>query len=331
MASKSPARPTIYDVAQEAGVSKSLVSLVLNGSDLVSETKRLAVQEAIERLGYRRSRTASNLARHRSHTIGLVVDNFENPWFAPMLHGLREALAPHGLHVAIREQHISPNHPTAIDEFLESGVDALVVAAEPGHDFADPGVPTVVESTRLHGITGADLVGSDQLTGANLAVEHLANLGHQHIGHISGEGGAAATRRAGFEQAMWARGLEPLVAGRDQDTTEEGGYLGTVELLRRHPQITAVFAANDMMALGARAALREDGRSTPRDCALMGYDNSPVARSRLLDLTTIEPCTHEVGLRAAEALLRRMTEPSAPTLNVQITPRLVVRSSSLPA
>lgn len=332
MTEDGSSRPTIYDVAQAAGVSKSLVSLVLNGSDLVSEPKRIAVQQAIEQLGYRRSRSAASLARHRTHTVGLIIDDFENPWFVPLLHGLREAMAPHGMHVAIREQHPVADHPSnAIEDFLESEVDGLVVAAEPGHDFGPLGIPTVVESTRLHTITGADLVSSDQLGGARLAIDHLVGLGHRQIGHVTGRGGPAATRRLGYLQAMQAHGLQPMMAGEANDTTDEAGYLGTAGLLRRHPHLSAIFTANDTMALGARAALREAGRSVPGDVALVGYDNSPAARSRFLDLTTIDPRNHEVGIRAGEALLRRMDKPDAPLEHLHVPAELIIRSSSSPS
>ena len=329
MSEARPARPTIYDVAQRAQVSKSLVSLVLNGSDQVSEARRAAVLEAIDALGYRRSRSAASLARSRTHTVGLVVDDFENPWFVPLLRGLREVLAPRGLHVAIREQQAAvAAGGNAVDEFLDSEVDALVVAAEPGREFDDPGVPTVLESTRLHGIAGADRVGSDQQGGARLAVEHLADLGHEHIGFVTGHGGSAAARYEGYVAAMRSRGLTPVVAGQEVDTTDEGGYLGTTELLRAHPATTAIFTANDTMALGACAALRETGHALPGEVALVGYDNSAAARSRLLDLTTVEPHNHEVGRCAGEALLRRLEDPDAPILVRTVPPELMVRTST---
>ena len=99
----SKPRPTIYDVAREAGVSKSLVSLVLNNSPLVAEAKRKAVRDAIRKLGYRRSQAASSLASNRTRTIGLVIDDFHNPWFVELLSGLRTTMGPHGFHVAVRE------------------------------------------------------------------------------------------------------------------------------------------------------------------------------------------------------------------------------------
>lgn len=310
-------------------MSKSLVSLVLNGSDLVSEPKREAVQTAIARLGYRPSRAAANLAADRTFTVGMVIDDFSNPWFVEVLQGVRTAMGPKGFHVAVREQYRTGDVlVNAIDGFLNNQVDALVVAAEPGHDFDDPGIPTVVEGTRLNTVHGADHVSSDQVLGVGLVLRHLQSLGHRRIGHVTGVGGAAKQRRNAYAQVMEASGEPARYAGERNQTNEEGGYAGAVELLRRHPEITAIFAANDTMALGARAALREVGRSVPEDAALVGYDNSQLARSRFLDLTTVDNRGFDVGLACAEALLRRLDDPSAAAQDVIIPSRLVVRSSS---
>ena len=128
---------------------------------------------------------------------------------------------------------------------------------------------------------------------------------------------------------MVALGEPSRFAGTDQETNEEGGYAGTAELLRAHPDVTAVFAANDTMALGARAALREAGRRVPEDASLVGYDNSLLARARFLDLTTVDSRNADVGLATGKALLRRLEQPECATAPVVIQPRLVVRSSTM--
>ncbi|HQZ00025.1 MAG TPA: LacI family DNA-binding transcriptional regulator [Propionicimonas sp.] len=326
------ARPTIYDVAREAGVSKSLVSLVLNGSALVSEPKRAAVQAAIAKLGYRPSRAAANLAADRTHTVGMVIDDFSNPWFVEVLHGLRTVMGPRGFHVAIREHYLVGDQlVNAIDGFLDTQVDALVIAAEPGREFSDLGIPTVVEGTRLNDVSGADHVSSDQSLGVGLIMRHLQSLGHRRIGHVTGAGGSARHRRDAYMDGMRTIGEAARYAGERNPTNEDGGYAGTVELLRRHPEVTAIFAANDTMALGARAALREVGREVPSDAALVGYDNSQLARSRFLDLTTVDNRGFDVGVASGEALLRRLADPGAELQNVVIPSRLVIRSSSAAA
>lgn len=322
-------RPTIYDVAREAGVSKSLVSLVLNDSDLVSAAKRDAVREAIERLGYRPSRAAASLAADRTQTVGLVIDDFQNPWFVELLRGLRTVMDPRGFHVAVREHYrVGDRFVNAVDDFLDDRADALLIAAEPGRDFGNLGIPTVIEGTRRHSVAGADQVLSDQSQGVELVLNHLKSLGHRRIGHVTGVGGAAATRANAYRTAMESWGEPVRLAGAANPTNEEGGYAGAVELLRKHPEITAVFAANDTMALGSRAALREVGREVPGDAALVGYDNSLLARSRFLDLTTVDNRAFEVGVASGEALLARLADLGAPAQRIVIPSRLVVRSSS---
>ena len=325
----STPRPTIYDVAREAGVSKSLVSLVLNDSPLVAEAKREAVRDAIRKLGYRRSQAASSLASNRTRTIGLVIDDFRNPWFVELLNGLRTTMGPHGFHVAVREHFtLEGTIMNAIEGFRDTQVDALVVAAEPGQDFDGLGIPTVLEGTRRNTIEGADLISSDQVQGVNLLLEHLCSLGHERIGHVTGAGGSADIRRKAYSDFMKSADLEPLVEGFTNPTNEEGGYLGTVELLRKSPVLTAVFAANDTMALGARAALRETGYEVPGDVSLVGFDNSQLAQSRFLDLTTVDNHAFDIGIACAEALLHRITDPGASPRQITIPTGLVIRTSS---
>ena len=127
---------------------------------------------------------------------------------------------------------------------------------------------------------------------------------------------------------MESADLEPLVEGFANPTNEEGGYLGTVELLRKSPGLTAVFTANDTMALGARAALRETGYEVPGDVSLVGFDNSQLAQSRFLDLTTVDNHAFDIGMACAEALLRRIADPDASPGQITIPTGLVVRTSS---
>lgn len=322
-------RPTIYDVAREAGVSKSLVSLVLNGSDLVADAKREAVESAIRTLGYRPSRAAATLASNRTRTVGLAIDDFSNPWFVELLGGIRAVMGPAGFHVAVREHsQVGDLVLNAVEGFLDTQVDALVIAAEPLHDFDDLGIPTVLEGTRLHSVAGADTVSSDQRLGVRLLMEHLRALGHSRIGHVTGAGGSAAARCLAYVEAMESMGLEPCFTGLGNPTNEEGGYAGAVELLQRHPDMTAVFAANDTMALGARGALRDVGREVPVDASLIGYDNSRLARSKFLDLTTVDNRAFDVGVACAEALTRRLSDPEREPEDTVIPSKLVVRSSS---
>lgn len=323
-------RPTIYDVARRAEVSKSLVSLVLRNSPLVSDTRRAAVLEAINALGYRPSRAASALASNRSRSVGVLIDDYRNLWFVALLNGIRAVFDEEGYHVVVSDLDARTGHPSdPIDAFVSLHVDGLIIAAEPSAiGVRDLDLPAVVVGGRELRIPGTDVVANDDRTGAALAVGHLRSLGHARIGHVSGSGGAAKRRREGYADAMRAAGLEPMTVGSDRSTNEEDGYAGAMDLLTQHSDITAVFAANDTMAMGAVGALRDRGPRVPDDVSVMGYDNSPLAHSRLLDLTTIDDRSEAVGRDAAIALLTRLDHPSTPAGTTLLRPCVVERSST---
>jgi DNA-binding LacI/PurR family transcriptional regulator len=328
--STAPARPTIYDVAQRAGVSKSLVSLVLRGSDRVSDHRRRAVEEAIAELGYRPSQAATALAASRTRSIGVVIDDFENLWFVDLLRGVRDVLNHAGFHVSVADRHVNAHlDQDPVDGFLSRGVEGLVIAMELGDtNLRAVDVPLVVAGTRASVPSGVDTVANDDRVGAELATGHLLELGHVDIGHLTGSGGAATLRRTGYESTMSAAGLEPTVVGEGAPTTERAGYDAMVELLERRPSATAVFAANDTMGLGALAALRERGLRVPVDVSVVGYDNAPLAASRLVDLTTVDDRSEEVGAAAARALLSRMDKPGRRAQRRRLAPALVQRGST---
>jgi DNA-binding LacI/PurR family transcriptional regulator len=324
-ADQSAARPTIYDVAHRAGVSKSLVSLVLRGSDKVSPARRDAVLAAIRELGYRPSQAATVLASRRTRAIEVVIDDYRNLWFVDLLDGLREALTDHGYRLSVTDREGTSGGPVPA---LASGIDGLVVARDPGEGLLTGWAgPTVIAGWRTGEVPGADRVANDDEAGSRLAVGHLLGLGHRRIGHLSGAGGAAGHRRAAFEAAVRSAGATgPVVTGGD--TTEDDGYRAAAELLRREPDVTAIYAANDSMALGALAALKERGLSVPGDISLVGYDDSPLAQSRFIDLTSVDDKSREVGRAAGHALLARLDNPDRPAENLLIEPALVVRGST---
>ncbi|MFJ5694994.1 LacI family DNA-binding transcriptional regulator [Arthrobacter sp. NPDC093125] len=323
-------RPNIYDVATAAGVSKSLVSLVLRGSPGVSPARRAAVEDAMERLNYRPSRAASALAGNTSKTIGVVLDDYRNLWFVGLLGGMHDELAPHGYRVAVADPSFNAHiDRTPVDGFMSLRVDGIVIATEPSESMLGGiDVPVVVAGNRDVIVPGADIVANDDLAGARLATEHLLELGHREIGHVTGGGGAARLRAQGFEVVMHERGLTAHIAQGQGLTTESDGYQAALKLLDENPSITAIFAANDTMAFGAAGAARDRGKRIPEDLSLIGYDNSPLASANLLRLTTIDDRSGHVGIEAARALLGRLKEPAAPPRTVLVGPELVVRAST---
>lgn len=324
-------RPTIYDVAKHAGVSPSLVSLVLQSPARVSDKRREAVQTAMSELGYRPSRAATALASNRTKSIGLVIDDYRNLWFVDLLRGMESVFSDLGYHVMLADSRPGENRiEDAADGLLALHVDALVIAAEPSESMlAGAGVPTVVAGWRKGVPTGADLITNDDDGGGGMAANHLLGLGHTRIGHLSGSDGASAHRRAGFRRQIQAAGVELLIA-ESKGTSEEDGYAAACWLLEQYPDTTAIFAANDTMAMGAFAALKVRGLRVPSDISVIGYDNSPLAKSRYLDLTSIDNRSDLVGIDVAHRLLARIQDPAIKPRRTLIDPVLVLRSTTAP-
>lgn len=326
-------RPTIYDVARVANVSKSLVSLVMQGSPNVSDKRRAAVLKAIVELGYAPSKAAATLAGSRSRGIGVVIDDYRNMWFVDLLDGIRKVMDERGYTVTVSDRHSSGSVGLdAVSAFLALHVEGIVVATEPeGLPLERVSIPTVIAGGRETHPDAADVVANDDAYGAALVVEHLVGLGHTRIGHLTGAGGSAARRRVSYEATMRTHGLPPWVFTADRPIDEQAGYQGARDLLDTHPDTTAIFAANDTMAFGALGALRERGLRVPEDMSLVGYDNSPLAASKYVELTTVDDQSYAVGVEVATALLARIDDPTLVPRSTLIRPTLIVRTSSAEA
>lgn len=330
-AKNSPKAPTIYDVAAKAGVSKSLVSLVLSESEGVSPAKRKAVLAAINKLGYRPSRAAQNLAGGRTKTIGAIITDYKNLSYIGFLRGLREVADEAGFQVIISDLHNSPHFSDhAISALLSMRVDGVVVAAEVPEDqqrIID--VPFVTIGERHFINPKSDLVHGDNDEGMRQVVEHLTSLGHTKIVHITSFDGIGTKRREAFTKYMTRVGLEPKVFGYGQPATEIGGYLVAKELIQNGEEFTAIATENDAQAAGVWAVLKEQGIRVPEDVSLIGYDNSPITSDYFLKLTTIDENGIQIGREAARILLERMNKDSKKALTkVVITPSLIVRETT---
>jgi DNA-binding LacI/PurR family transcriptional regulator len=219
----------------------------------------------------------------------------------------------------------------AADGLLAMHVDGLVIAAEPGATaLSGTEVPTVVAGWRNGVPEDADLITNDDDGGGAMAADHLLQLGHRRIGHLSGSGGAAAHRRAGFQSRLRQSGVEPLIVGEEGDTTEEDGYASACWLLDHHPETTAIFAANDTMALGAFGAIKARGLATPAHVSVIGYDNSALAKSRYLELTSVDNRSDLVGADVARALLDRIQGATSEPQRKFIEPVLLIRGTTAP-
>ncbi|MBC2900587.1 LacI family DNA-binding transcriptional regulator [Streptomyces cupreus] len=327
--------PTIRDVAERAGVSKSLVSLVLRGSEQVRPEKREAVLRAVRELGYRPNTAARSLSERRTRTVGVLLNDLRNPWFVELLDGLNSLLHDNGLHMLLADARL--NRRTGqdpADPFLDLRVDGLVVVGT----LPDPAalgavaerMPVVVAGAREAVPPRVDVVAGDDEHGARLVTEHLIGLGHRRIAHIAGYGAVGELRRRSFEATMRAHGLADGARVEPSDMTEEGGYRTMVRLLGRPDRPTAVFAVNDIACVGALSAAEELGLEVPRDLSVVGYDNTSISRLRHLWLTTVDGGGHDVGRRAARCLLDRFDRPEEPGRVHLAAPALKTRGTTAP-
>lgn len=336
----SEKRPTIYDVAARAGVSKSLVSLVLQDSPKVGEASRDAVRRAIADLGYRPSRAAAELAANRTRSVGVLIDDYTNLWFVDLVRGLHSALGPKGYRLAVVDVASAAQAEDPIESMLSMRVDGLVLGMDPPRsllELAGAGLPPVViAGTRTASDLPFDAVANDDAAGARLAAAHLVGLGHRRLGQLCAAGGAGTVRRLAFADEAERLGAHVLDVGRDGPASDEAGFDGTRGLLEADPAITAIFAANDVLAVGALGAARTLGRAVPTDLSVIGYDDTSLAAARLIGLTTIDDRSFEVGERAGELLCERMTaadpnarvRPGEPAVRRVLPPRLVLRSTT---
>ncbi|MER5831363.1 LacI family DNA-binding transcriptional regulator [Streptomyces sp. NPDC002130] len=327
--------PTIRDVAERAGVSKSLVSLALRGSDQVRPEKRDAVLRAARELGYRPNAAARSLSEQRTRTVGVLLNDLRNPWFVDLLDGLNSLLHANGLRMLLADARL--NRRTGqdpADPLLDLRVDGLVVVGT----LPDPAalgdvagrIPVVMAGSREPAPPGVDVVAGDDERGARLVTEHLIGLGHHGIAHIAGYGAVGELRRRSFEATMRRHGLADQAVVEPSDMTEEGGYRTTVRLLSRPDRPTAVFAVNDIAAIGALSAAEELGLRVPHDLSVVGYDNTSIARLRHVWLTTVDNTSHDIGRRAARCLLERFEGVGGPGRVQLATPTLEIRGTTAP-
>jgi DNA-binding LacI/PurR family transcriptional regulator len=331
-------QPTIRSVAEHAGVSKSLVSRVLQGSPHVSPAKRKAVEDAIKELGYRPNGTARSLTERRTRAIGVLINDLRQPWFVDFLEGVNTTLSQSDLHMFVGDGRLDRRADERLMRaFLEMRVEGLILAGTMPESTtiteAASWLPTVVAGSRDFALPNVDVVAEDDWRGAELAVHHLIELGHRRIAHIGGRQAAVfRLRRAAYEAIMRDAGLSEYVQVETCDTTEDGGYRAAVRLLSRPSERpTAIFVANDPTCVGTLSAAAELGLSVPGDLSLVSFDNSFLAKIRHISLTSVDIGTYEVGQRVTNALLERIKDPGRPASEYLVTPSLEVRGSTGPA
>lgn len=330
-------QPVMADVARAAGVSQKTVSRVVNSAPNVSEAVRVRVLQAIDDLGFRPNAAARALVTQRTATIGIVTPGI--PLYGPsaQLFGLERAAREAGYAVLIVSTAggARSDLETAVDRLLALQVDGLAIGAPVGgvqlSSAAFHGIPAVVVGDPLVDTAEHVWVACAQAEGARAATEHLLALGHRTVWHVAGP---EVWVSAGLRRKGWAQALDDAGAERHEplpgDWTAASGYAAGLELAER-PDVTAVFVANDHMAVGLMRAFRERGRELPRDVSVVGFDDVPESAYAMVPLTTVRQDFDAVTHRAVAELMAAMSgrggEPGPITLPVE----LVVRHSSGPA
>jgi DNA-binding LacI/PurR family transcriptional regulator len=319
-------------VAARAGVSKSLVSLVLQQSPSVSDKRREAVLKAAAELGYRANGLARRLVSGRTHTSGVVVTDLLNPFYAEVLHGINAEARGAAHRLLVVSGADLGEAVDAAEGLLELRVEGLVLLGSelPADVIERLGreVPVVVVGAGADRYRRVDTVVDNDYVGAKLAVEHLISLGHQRIAHLAAETASAGrARRAGYEAAMREAGLGRRIRVLPGDVTEPGGEAAARAALRGG-RVTAMFAVNDLAAVGAYDAIEESGGSVPGTVSLVGYDNTFLARTHRFSLTTVNQPRQEMGELAMRMLLRRLSGVAAGRRLHMLPPTLIVRRST---
>ena len=328
---------TIKDVAALAGISYTTVSHVLNKTRPVSEPVRLKVEEAIARLDYVPSAVARSLKAKSTATIGLLVANSLNPYFAELARGIEDYCERNNYCVILCNCDDDPDKQRSyLRVLLEKRVDGLVVASAGGDAGLASGLagvrtPMVIVDRSLEGID-ADLVRIDHEQGAYLATRHLLDLGHRAIACIGGPAitSVAHMRKAGYLRALSEAGLIPNDEWMiESDFSCTGGYEAAGRLLSGD-RPSAIFACNDMMGIGVLRAAAERHIRVPEQLSVIGFDDVQMSRYVYPALTTVGQSILQLGETAAQVLLRRIATPQQAVEQLIVAPSIVLRESTGP-
>jgi LacI family transcriptional regulator len=333
-------KPTQNDVARRANVSQAMVSYVLNHNMDVTipvETRQ-RIEDAIKELGYQPSKVARSLRSSKTYTIAGVIPDILNPFYPAFQRGIQDIADAHNYDLITYNTHAHPEKERNFCESLLQGrADGLIAVlfhmnAIDLLPLLERGIP-VVRLEAMYKAPGGyplDNIYMDNTAASHAAVSYLIGKGHRCIGMLAGYAGPSRHRITGYRHALTDHDITPdenLI--ETAEFNETGGYNGMTTLLKRVPDLTAVFASNDLMAIGAMQAIQEVGRRLPQDIAVVGFDDIPAARLINPSLTTISQHQEQIGRRAAQMLFERLTGVTLPGGRTESMPfELIVRQSA---
>jgi LacI family transcriptional regulator len=330
---------TITDVAKRAGVSNATASRVLGGYGYVSREKRERVLQAAKELDYQPHLIAKSMVTGRTKTVGLVVGDIENPFFAALARAMNQVLLPEGYAlVAYTTNENLEEEKRAIQVLSSRQVDAMVIAPtsfrERSHiqTALHREMPVVLVDRAIEGLK-ADTVAVANFQGAYEAVKHLTGLGHRRIGFLSDSLELASNRErlAGYRHALEEVGIpfDPLRVQTSGFTIQDG-YRGAVILLNQQPRPSAIFAANNFMATGLLLAARDMHTRIPDELSLIGFDDAEWYQLLTPAISAVAQPVHEMGAAAARVVLRRLAGDDSPPQVTRLPTRLILRRSTAP-
>ena len=344
-----PSSATLEDVARVAGVSRSTVSRVINGSRNFDPAVREAVRRAIAETGYVPSLAARSLVGRHTGTVALVLSGagdsadddddtrsrlvFADPFFGRVANGVSRFLRPRGLHPVLMSAETAEDHQHVLNYLRRGNADGAILVSTHADDplpalFPDSGLNAVLfaRPVRPLPISYVDVAHRE---GARLAAEHLIARGCKRIATICGplDVPAAQDRLSGFREAM-ARAGSPYIPYYEGNFTLESGEAAAQRLLDEYPEVDGIFAANDLMAQGALLTLRDRGRRVPDDVAVIGFDDSSAATASRPMLTTVRQPVEEMAAEMTCMLLDQIETPGLPIASRIFDPVLVVRQSA---
>ncbi|WP_328501061.1 LacI family transcriptional regulator [Streptomyces sp. NBC_00457] len=343
MGRQRPGSPTLEEVAALAGVGRGTVSRVINNAAGVKESTRRTVERAIAELGYVPNLAARSLAGRRADAVALAMTErdwrlFGEPFFSEIVQSVGDALADTSVQLLLTLVRTDAERRRFVEYARGGRVDGVLLMSVRAEDrlpdmLAEAGLPTVLLGRRS-GDEHITYVDADNVGGARGAVEHLLRGGRRRIAAVTGPLDMYVTqcRLRGYREALAAAGLDPLPSlVVEGDFTEASGRRATAELLEKHPDMDAVFAASDTMAAGALGVLRAAGRRVPEDVAVIGFDDFPLGQHTEPPLTTVRQPLEEIGETMVRLLMEELRETGQPEVawrHVILRTRLVVRDSA---
>lgn len=328
---------TIRQIAEHAGVSLGTASNVLNGSIAVRESLRLRVQQAVVELGYEPSHLARGLNRNSMDLLGMIIPDITNPFFPGVVRGAEDLAYQHGQRLVLcntdNDATKEISYLSDLRSFRSSGT--LIIPSLETRILASlrPQDAPVVFVARAPDGWNGDSVVADNERGGFEAGEHLVRLGHRRIGVITGRLflNTALARLQGFRRALDQAGIRITPECiQEARFNSDSGHAAAMRLLDLLPRPTAIFAANDLVAIGALLAIRERGLRCPEDVSLVGFDNLEIASYLNPSLTTIHESSYHMGSAACQLLLERIEQPEGPARQIVLPIELRVRNSTAP-